>query len=247
MTTIVLVGDSVLDNSYWLDDKTSDITQQLNTLTDYQVHNIAVDESVTKDILNGVIPKDHYVSSRTYPYPVGDDGKVYPLTLLKDLGSQDTFTVLSIGGNDSRGNLQTMLFGPDAMWNQLMNVHGLSKLYPEVVDRITQITPKTVLVIFYYPFRGSENGQTNIFASFWQPITILMDRWRKFVVNIAAEKKLPIIDLSQTFNPDDRSHYGKTHIESSNKSGLVIAKLIKHVVNTHDFSGPSRLYKTKIP
>lgn len=43
---------------------------------------------------------------------------------------------------------------------------------------------------------------------------------------LAVEFRLPIIDLSRTFNPYDKTHYGSTPIEPSNVSGQFIADLI---------------------
>lgn len=43
---------------------------------------------------------------------------------------------------------------------------------------------------------------------------------------LAVEFRLPIIDLSRTFNPHDKTHYGSTPIEPSNVSGQFIADLI---------------------
>lgn len=46
---------------------------------------------------------------------------------------------------------------------------------------------------------------------------------------LAVEFRLPIIDLSRTFDPTDKKHYGTTPIEPSNVSGQFIADLIAKV------------------
>lgn len=55
------------------------------------------------------------------------------------------------------------------------------------------------------------------------------------------KKKIPFIDLPNTFDYRDDSLY-KMQIEPSNKGGKKIAKLIKHVVESHDFNGISKFY-----
>ena len=49
------------------------------------------------------------------------------------------------------------------------------------------------------------------------------------VAQLAMELRLPIIDLSRTFDPTDKRHYGSTPIEPSNMSGQFIADLIAKV------------------
>lgn len=46
---------------------------------------------------------------------------------------------------------------------------------------------------------------------------------------LAVEFSLPIIDLSRTFDPNNKNHYGSTPIEPSNTSGQFIADLIAQV------------------
>lgn len=50
------------------------------------------------------------------------------------------------------------------------------------------------------------------------------------LTQLAVEFSLPIIDLSRTFDPNNKSHYGSTPIEPSNKSGQFIADLIAEVM-----------------
>lgn len=49
------------------------------------------------------------------------------------------------------------------------------------------------------------------------------------VAQLAMELRLPVIDLSRTFDPTDKRHYGSTPIEPSNTSGQFIADLIAKV------------------
>lgn len=51
------------------------------------------------------------------------------------------------------------------------------------------------------------------------------------MAQLAVEYRLPIIDLSRTFDPNKKSHYGSTPIEPSNISGQFIADLIAQVLH----------------
>ena len=94
---IILMGDSVLDNFYWIEDNRLDIRQQIENdckqnNQDIMVLNYAVDESETKDVVKGMVPDDGYVHERQSlgmkPYPIDtsdDQGKVYPLKLMSQL------------------------------------------------------------------------------------------------------------------------------------------------------------------
>merc|ERR1719273_1775425 len=52
---------------------------------------------------------------------------------------------------------------------------------------------------------------------------------------VAEEYGLPVIDLSQTFDPSNAAHYGTTEIEPSNESGQFIVDLVRHVAETFAF------------
>eukprot|EP01084_Bolivina_argentea_P115767 205817_1 len=61
-THIILMGDSVLDDFYWLKDNTLDVEQQCwNTFGDkIRITNLAVDESQTHQVLHGIRPNPMY-------------------------------------------------------------------------------------------------------------------------------------------------------------------------------------------
>ena len=93
---IALVGDSVLDDHYWLEHPADDVRAQTErTLKlahpdrSVQVHNYAVDESTVACVLYGRAPAAYFRKGRAKalmePYPVGADGMVKPLMLLRKL------------------------------------------------------------------------------------------------------------------------------------------------------------------
>lgn len=91
---VALVGDSVLDNHFWLDRPNEDVRAQaekslLQTYTsrNIEVLNFAVDESTVSCVLRGRAPAGVYKRGRRNakmkPYPMDEDGVVRPLDLLR--------------------------------------------------------------------------------------------------------------------------------------------------------------------
>ena len=279
---IALIGDSVLDNFYWLEDKKNDVTNQLKTLyskerNDVSIHNYAVDESTTDNVLKSISPLPQYVNARytTFdghnPYPCNKYGKVHPLKLLKELKPE--YTVLSVGGNDGRIHLSKLLIGSDSLLEAIYEdkvPEKLERLVQRIVERTEKITrdlpdfetsvqkntteTKLVLIFVYKPhetifkeFRknvgwGLQFLPIEHFINLAERLDTVYGELREVYKRIAMKYNIPLIDLSLTFDPRNRKHYGSTAIEPSNESGEVIAKLIKHVIDNHDFSGNSVCY-----
>lgn len=260
--SISLVGDSVLDNFYWLDDHTEDVRKQLSDLMpESTVYNFAVDESTINDITYGIIPKNYYQKARwkhfngNYAYPTSSvDNKVYPLKLLKK--TNPDYIIVSAGGNDGRVHLDKLLWGSaENMISAVLNdglIHNFEMMFLNL--KKTCKNGKMVFVLVYKPhetifqkFRESIGWGLqflpveNMFG-FSEKLDCVYDHFRKVFIEKAKSYRIPIIDLSKTFNPKDDSHYGTTPIEPSNKSGLCISKLIKHVVENHNFKGESFVY-----
>lgn len=79
---------------------------------------------------------------------------------------------------------------------------------------------------------GNPIGMSTISAliqSFYQPILAK-----------AKEERIPILDLSNTFNPYEKLY--ESGIEPNEEGGRLIAKGIDHIVKHHDFTGESMLY-----
>lgn len=256
--SIALIGDSVLDDFYWLEDKTEDVRQQLSDLMpNATIHNFAVDESKIKDVLDGFQPFDHYQKARyltfngNYPYPTSKDGKVYPLELLKD--HKPDYVVLSAGGNDGRVHLDKLMWSAQSLIEAVLN-DKLVENFDLLLQEILKTNKKVILILVYKPhetifesFRKSVGWGLQYLpienvVDFAGRLEEVYDFFRKVFIDNAIKYNVPIIDLSKTFNPTDRSHYGSTPIEPSNKSGKTIARLIKHVVNKHDFNSSSYMY-----
>jgi len=235
---IILMGDSVLDDFYWLEDKKQDVRQQIADLYGGQVPvtNLAVDESRSSDVLNGMRPGAVYSRARKQealdPYPVDGKrrGKVFPLQIVQRMlknGEMETdvdddaikpTVVLSVGGNDVRAMLHD--------FSQQALMQGMAKLEQNterIVQKLQAMQLNVVIVICYEPFHD--------FAPMYglrrEQLLQVINLGATQMFSLCAKHALPVIDLSRTFDPFDRTHYGSTSIEPSNKSGQFIADLVQ--------------------
>jgi hypothetical protein len=250
---VAFVGDSVLDNFYWLKNPKNDIKQQLSSvIPNATVYNFAVDESRIKNVLRSITPATHYSQARkkifkgTYDYPCEKDGKVRPLKLLKN--TVPDYIVLSVGGNDGRIHLNKLMWSSDALIKALTEEEHLPEMMEKLVKKLIKLQKKLILVFVYKP-------HVDIFEEFrnqigWglqylpiEQIVPLRERLddvynyiRGVYFTLAKKYQLPVIDLSRTFDCNNRSHYGSTVIEPSNFSGQKIADLIAHVIQNHDYN-----------
>ena len=290
---IVLMGDSVLDNFYWLENNNEDVANQLKSLYLYKkqklvkVTNLALDETETHNIYEGKVPGLNYVNLRKKigmePYRVQIDGVFRPLIQLKKLiycenqkegffdkcknilfGEKKTkqknlkkdynkkkeqiekiskpkflkdrasHIILSIGGNDARTNLQ---FGTSKKILESLKKNNFVENYKKAISSIYKIIKKIVIVIVYRPGPGFYEMMEK------KEIDKLYTRVVPLMLEIARDYKIPVIDLSRTFDPLDYSHYGSTPIEPSNKSGIFICEKIVKVLESFDFKGEeSKVY-----
>lgn len=218
--SVALIGDSVLDNFYWLNDHKKDLKFRLNELH-LQCENYAVDESQLKDVLTSIYPNPNYVRARTYPYPMVD-GKVTPLTLLEQL--QPEVIILSVGGNDLRVKIANLMYGPDFFINSVVTP-TFKDDYEKLIIRLKSLCKKLIIVSVYSPCLTE--GIYKIVSPFADPIFNL---WFKFLNNLCVKHNIPILDLYRTFDNTNRSHYGTTIIEPSDTATVVMAQILKTMI-----------------
>lgn len=218
---IVLMGDSILDNFYWLENKEEDLTYLL-IKKGYLCSNLAVDESQLVNVIGSIKPRDVYANARPYAYPVNENGIVEPLRLARDIAPD--FTILSVGGNDFRTNIFNLLFGFDYFISTVLS-EQYKRSYEVLVGELKKISKKVVLVSFYTPYLGP-GSQYAILASYRER---LRDAWNGFIFPIAKKYHCKLIDLDKLFDPYDRTDYGSTEIEPSNKTNAKIAEVIASI------------------
>lgn len=214
--SIILLGDSVLDNFYWLKEREKDLRYRLRELG-VPCENYAIDESRLEDIINGMTPADVYSKARSYPY-----------TQDNPISKNDTI-VLSVGGNDMRVNMPTLLFGVDQFFKTVLSPK-YQKDYRDLIQNLKKKSQKLILVSVYCPC--ITEGIYSYISFLANPV---MNRWFEFINNIAKEFDIPVLDLNRTFNRSDRSHYGSTTIEPSDFSNICIAHSLKYI--NENYSG----------
>ncbi|CAM9682723.1 unnamed protein product [Discosporangium mesarthrocarpum] len=231
---VALVGDSVLDNHYWLKNPVDDVREQLERslialdpshTSTIQTWNFAVDESTVRCVLYGRVPGGHYQAARLQagmdPYPVDSDGVQRPLELLRK--AKPSHVVLSIGGNDARARfLQSR--DPKKIAEMMVSDGFVDNLHKLIETIKEEITPNIILVYVYMP-------QFTLcpILSFLPPastLQALLVNFSGLFIDVANKYSLPLIDLSRTFDPNNGTHYGSTPIEPSNISGQFIVDLL---------------------
>lgn len=242
MGTITLLGDSILDNFYHLNNKKQDICKELIDLG-FNVENYAVNETKLNDLVNGFVPSEIYRKSRHYPYKTDKEGKFHALKLISchtfkpiydgilslETINDDGMTVLSVGGNDIRTSVSKIIFGVDYFLNSILTKEYIEQ-YESLIKTLKSKTCRVLIVSVYLPYLGTGSSY-GLFASYTTPV---LEKWRDFLTKIAIKYNVPILDLSRTFNSTNRDHYGLSDIEPSNISGKCIADCIAYIYENYD-------------
>lgn len=232
--TIYLIGDGVIDPFFWLDDKELDLRQNLMN-RGYAVHNFGTDLTKLNELINGARPQLNQVRSRSYPYSLDKSGKMFQLGLLKehvsynnflknDIDNNNNLVVLSIGGNDLKQKIIYLVFGQEYYFNSVVSTEFTNN-FEKIIKEILAVNKKLILISIYLPYLGPRSSY-GMYSSIAKPI---MHRWHQYIVNIAQKYDIPILDLSNTLDPYNRSHYGTYDIYPSNISINCIAECIAYI------------------
>lgn len=217
---VCLVGDAILDNFYCLKDQTHDLRAILIE-KGYHAHNYAVDETQLKNIQKGQIPRKQYVESRKYPYQLDSSGKVQPLQLLGH--HPGSTVVMSIGGNDMRASIPSLIFGPDAFMSLVLS-NKFKKRFKSVIQEILK-NHRLILVVMYVPYVN-----TGPYAMMKGMADKIYGKWREFIYNLGRKFNCPVLDLSKTFDRNNRDHYGPTEVDPSDYTVTVIADGVDTII-----------------
>ena len=238
---LVLLGDSVLDNFYWLDNKKEDVEFQMNRKfkkmnLKFICSNLALDETETHNIFNGKIPSKVYSNERIVEgmknYEVEKDGYFRPLNLIKE--KKPSHALLSIGGNDARVSLSYYRGNINTVIANLLD-NSFEYNYNKALDEVIKLIPNVIVVIVYRPGPGFilDSKTTND----------LYNRLIPILLKACRERNLPVIDLSRTFDPNKSKYYGSTPIEPSNFGGEIICDLTIKVLEDFKFQqDKSKIY-----
>lgn len=248
--TIYLLGDAILDNYYMLSNKEQDLRKEIIDLG-FNVENYSADDIKVGDVINGMIPRDLYIKSRGYPYPIESNGKIYPLRLvtsgiginrsftpiyggigirsINNKTNDDNMVVISMGGNDIYSKSTNIMFGVEYFMGTVITEDFISN-YRKVIDVVRGSCDKIILVSIYLPYMGVGSS----YAIFNSISTNVIEKWNNFIRNIAKQYNIPILDLSKTLNVKERSHYGTDDTRVSNISNKCMAECIAHIYSHYD-------------
>ena len=256
---IVTIGDSTIDNLIWMDKDPSTnqfpiqdcVVGQLRC-ENTEVTNLAADGFTSGNVLHGAQPMLSRAawarSGEPFPSDTTHSGILFPLAELKKVHATKpvTHVVLSVGGNDVRVILQAIHKLPSV-------VATFQDNYQQICEQIMSTGAKLVLVLQYQVCLTHEHGGYGVYGAMAQipgpgtgqeKLQMLMETIYAPVIEFAKQNQLVVIDLPRTFDPSNETLY-RLQIEPSKAGGALIAQVIHHALNTHDFQGESKLYSQK--
>lgn len=269
MKTIVLLGDSTLDNAHWVDTRES-VPEQLQKCHPYdRVINLAVDGFTTANVLHGGY-RDKAVSDLQHEHTYES-----PLERLTGLGECDHI-FLSVGGNDLREELTSLI--QQTSEERKVSIQQLSETifnnYISVIARIQQIKPsaKITVLLQYTPYSMNDHYYIYFLMSAiaknksissksslalqagghyltglsiddtFQAVETLHDIMADIYGRLfpaLIEENISVLDLASSFNHNDPELYCQ-QIEPSHKGSQLIVRLMSKVIR--DMPDKSVLY-----
>eukprot|EP01084_Bolivina_argentea_P188433 324387_1 len=207
------------------------------------ITNLAVDGSESRHVLYGVEPQDIFINERKKyaisPYPVDfEEGKrVYPLAILEEM-----ITTKSIQFDLPKCYLKPTVFLSVGMMDlkTLIPIQDESRVFTQMLSfekNLNQILKQlvhtmkvnVVLLSLWEPF----SEFYNLYDTPRDAFVMVLNVWMCKLFTIAADYKIPVLDLTRTINTYDRSHYGQSIFENSNKSTMFIIELMDHALRHH--------------
>ena len=219
MKHIILAGDSIFANRSWIKPGEPDVSNQLQGLMDEgdKVSLLAVDGHVINNV----------------------EGQ------LRNLPNDTTHLVISIGGNDTLGILGEFSRTTKNIGDSFLKLHDLRESFESgYIEMLTNALsfniPTTLCTIFNPCFSHSGMERVSDYMSHGVDSETLQKKamtalpiFNDIIFQEAVNFNIPVIDLRLIFN--DKSDYAN-EIEPSAIGGLKMAKVIKEVIYTHDFS-----------
>jgi lysophospholipase L1-like esterase len=222
MAHIVLCGDSIFDNRSYVNITQGEleVTSQVESLlpTGSEVSILALDGDVTKGV---------------------------PDQLIR-LPGESTHIFISVGGNDALGNLEILSREVNTVGEALLLLSEMrnefEKEYHAMLERaLLYGLPLTVCTIYYPRFdaaTGLERISDYLFGTnkgkvMQQMAMGALAVYNDIITKEAFQAGIPLIDLRVLCNEEQDF---ANPIEPSEKGGQKIARLIKEITFSHDFS-----------
>ena len=219
MKHIILAGDSIFDNGVYVPGG-PDVTNQIESLIDAndKVTLLAVDGNIINDVADQ----------------------------LKRLPDDATHLFISVGGNDALHVLHTLQNQVNSIAEGFLHFHNIRKEFDRkyqamLSNALSYNLPITVCTI-YKPCLSHRNAVRLL--GYVEGGSLSNDEQQKIsntalpiindvILEGAVKAGLPVIDLKVIF--DDVADYAN-EIEPSAVGGMKMAKIIKEIVEIHDFS-----------
>ena len=228
MKHIVLLGDSIFDNSSYVNPGELDVPNQLRTLVgkDCKVTHLAVDGHVTRHIQ----------------------------TQLNNLPSDATHLFISVGGNDGLGHLSVFNEPIENVGGALQKMYLIGerfkKEYSSMLENVLKHGLPTSVCNIYYPrFHSNSLDRVSSYLRMGVNVEKLQHMamaaetiFNDIIMYEVFKRNLPLIDLRILCN-DDQDFANP--IEPSCVGGIKIAKTINKISNDYsfDFKTSSLVYK----
>jgi len=210
-----------------------EMLQQDSEFKDFRCVNLAVDQMTTFDFLkreparNGwrqyenARIKTNFTDPQDQGYYVSEDGNIYPVEQLKQLKNV-RYVLVSVGGNDVylRPEVQVALgrsLLPLQSYARSRVAEQFGSRVRTIMAAVQAAVPDAVVipVIVYHPaYKFSlleiNEGITGWVLQTFQRLLLsyLVSPMSRQIITYARDHKLPVIDISRTFNPKVPEHYG---------------------------------------
>ena len=226
MKHIVLLGDSIFDNSSYVNLGELDVPNQLRSLVGHncKVTNLAVDGHLIRHVKNQ----------------------------LNNLPSDVTHLFVSVGGNDGLGHLSIFHTHVNTIGESLQQMYRIGdnfkKRYSEMVDLVLSYNLPTTFCSIYYPrFDARSLDRVQDYMSvlsngreIQEMVMAAETIFNDIITYEIFKRKIPLIDLRVLCDDDEDF---ANPIEPSCIGGMKIAKTINTIANVHSFdSNASGVY-----
>jgi len=225
MKHIILVGDSIFDNSAYINYNDPDVAAQVNSLMGQndKVTLLAIDGDVTSGVK----------------------------AQLKRLPEDATHLFISVGGNDALGILHELTRSSNTIGEAFYRFYDIRSAFEDkyssmLNNAISHGLPTTVCTVYDPCFDHSKLHRVEdymgygISAEKMQKTTATaLPIFNDIITRQAVMAGVPVMDLRLIFNSD--SDYANP-IEPSAAGGVKMARVIKNIVCNHDFNINSMNY-----
>ena len=218
MKHIILAGDSIFDNSAYINHNEPDVAAQVNSLMGQndKVTLLAIDGDITSGVK----------------------------TQLKRLPEDATHLFISVGGNDALGILHELTRSSNTIGEAFYRFYDIRSAFEDkyssmLNNAISHGLPTTVCTVYDPCFNHSKLHRVEdymgygISAEKMQKTTVTaLPIFNDIITRQAVMAGLPIMDLRLIFNND--KDYANP-IEPSTDGGIKMASIIKKIINDHGF------------